>query len=143
MLRAMLGFALLLAAYGVAFLIGMPITALIKHLTGKAALANVIGTAVWMLVGTVIAGYLSLYTIQPPPSKIGLYPAGPSDNLAGAAFRFGFIFAMISAALAEVAGANTATTVCVAVACTVLGCLFGYDIQRRARRRRGPRSAAC
>lgn len=44
MLRAMAGFLLILLAYGAAFLISMPIGAMLKHLTGNRIVSNAVAT---------------------------------------------------------------------------------------------------
>jgi len=139
MLRAIRGFVTLVTAFGVALIISVPVVVVLKHITGNDAVSDAIGTGVWLLSGTVILCYLSLGSVRLEPTKAG-WQSRPPDKLESAAFRLGFVFAVIGGAVAEITHAPTTITVIAAAACAVVGGLIGYDVQRRFRRLRAGRA---
>lgn len=140
MLRTIVSSLLIFLAYGAAFLISMPIGAMLKHLTGDRVVSNAVATGVWILSGTVLICYISLFSDRPPPPKPGFHQVRPPWKLESAALRLGLVFALVSGALGEIVNASSMTTGTVAVACAVVGGLIGYDVQRRARRLRTDRA---
>jgi len=142
MLRTIGGFLLILIAFGAALLLGLPVAVLLRRITGNDTASNAVGTGVWLLSFFVMLCYISLFLDRPERPKAGLHQASPLSKLETASIRLGFVFAIISVAIAEIAGAGIATTASVAVACAAIGALIGLDVQRRARRRRTGRADA-
>jgi len=136
MLRTIGGFLLILIAFGAALLLGLPVAVLLRRITGNAMVSNATGTGVWLLSFFVMVCYISLFLERPERPKAGLHQASPPDKLETASIRLGFAFAIVSVAIASIAGAGIPTTASVAVACAALGALIGLDVQRRARKRR-------
>jgi hypothetical protein len=127
----LLQLAIMVGSAGAGLIVGLGVSLLGYWIPGGHDLYGLIGTAVWISSAATFYAYATLHFVHLPKR---LRNSGACHNLT-AAQPFGLLvaFGLIGAGIAAAGGADTVSTIIVAVGWGTVGVLFGSDLRRRER----------
>lgn len=136
----MKGFLVLVLSIFAAVGVGMVVCTVVQLLGGDGEVVSLIGSGVGVLGFLTVVTYLSLWVSDPsefaePPTPTttgGIWRVNKDESkLQSAAWRLGFVYALIGGVISGAASESNVTLVVVVIFCGAVGWWIGFDFKRR------------